>query len=71
MLIIGAILLIAGTAGLIYGITQNNSVTAQWSALLSSGSANPGTIYIIIGVIVAIIGLVLLVLGLLNRTRSK
>lgn len=63
MFILGIILAIAGAGSLIYGILQNNSVEAQLSSLFSSGSVDPGTLWIIVGVIAAVIGIVLLVAG--------
>lgn len=55
-MILGAILLILGIACAGYGYIQNNSVEAQLSSLLSTGTTNPGTTYIVIGVVVAVIG---------------
>lgn len=55
-MILGAILLIFGVACAGYGYLQNNSIEAQLSSLLSAGTTNPGTIYIIIGAVVAVVG---------------
>ena len=55
-MILGAILLIFGVACAGYGYLQNNSIEAQLSSLLSTGTTNPGTIYIIIGAVVAVVG---------------
>lgn len=55
-MIFGIILLILGVACAGYGYLQNNSIEAQLSSLLSTGTTNPGTIYIIIGVVVAVVG---------------
>ena len=55
-MIFGMILLILGVACAGYGYLQNNSIEAQLSSLLSTGTTNPGTIYIIIGVVVAVVG---------------
>ena len=55
-MILGVILLILGVACAGYGYLQNNSIEAQLSSLLSTGTTNPGTIYIIIGAVVAVIG---------------
>lgn len=55
-MILGAILLILGVACAGYGYLQNNSIEAQLSSLLSTGTTNPGTIYIIIGAVVAVVG---------------
>ena len=71
MLIIGIILLLAGSGSLIYGITQNNSGSAQWKSLLSSGSTNPGTVFIVIGAIAAVVGLVLVIIGAMSYTQRQ
>lgn len=55
-MILGAILLILGVACAGYGYLQNNNIEAQLSSLLSTGTTNPGTIYIIIGAVVAVVG---------------
>lgn len=55
-MILGVILLVLGAVSVGYGYMQNNSLEAQLTSLFSSGTANPGTIFIIIGVVVAIIG---------------
>lgn len=55
-MIFGMILLILGVACAGYGYLQNNSIEAQLSSLLSTGTTNPGTIYIIIGAVVAVVG---------------
>ena len=55
-MILGAILLVLGVACAGYGYLQNNSIDAQLSSLLSTGTTNPGTIYIVIGAVVAVIG---------------
>ena len=55
-MILGAILLVLGVACAGYGYLQNNSIEAQLSSLLSTGTTNPGTIYIVIGAVVAVVG---------------
>lgn len=55
-MILGIILLILGVTCAGYGYLQNNSIEAQLSSLLSTGTTNPGTIYIIIGAVVAVVG---------------
>ena len=68
MLIFGIILLLGGAGSLIYGFIQNNSVQAQLSALFSSGSVNPGTIFIIAGAVAAVLGLIFIIIG---ATKKK
>ena len=61
LLIIGVILALAGIISTIFGIVQNGDVEAQAEALLTGGSANPGTIWIILGAIALIAGIVLVI----------
>lgn len=63
MTIVGIICIVAGVISAIYGISMNNSIEAQLTSLFSSGNANPGTMWIIIGVIAVVIGIVLLIAG--------
>lgn len=67
----GVFLLIGGSVSLIYGILQNNSGSAQVNSLLSSGSVNPGTVFIVIGAIAVISGLLMIILGSLSKTVAN
>lgn len=66
-MILGAVLLILGVACAGYGYLQNNSIEAQLSSLLSTGTTNPGTIYIVIGAVVAVVGALVCVWSLYKR----
>jgi len=70
MLIIGIIMMLGGVGCLVYGFMQNNNIEAQFSSLLSSGSMNPGTIFIIIGAVVAVIGLILVIVGAAKKSKE-
>lgn len=70
MLIAGIILFIAGTISFFYGNSLNNSIESQLSSLLSSGSTNPGTIFVVIGSIVAVAGAVLIIISLVQRYKK-
>ncbi len=63
MFILGIILTLLGVGSLVFGLMQNNSLEAQFTSLLSSGSVDPGTIWIIVGAVAVILGLVLIILG--------
>lgn len=63
MFILGIILAIAGAGSAIYGITENNNGLSQLSSLLSSGSVNPGTVWIIVGAIAVVVSIVLMIVG--------
>lgn len=70
MLICGALLLAAGLASIIYGYILNNDYGAQVSAIFTSGSANPGTIWIIIGIVWFAVGAVLLAVILSKKVNT-
>ncbi|MGI6151088.1 MAG: DUF3185 family protein [Christensenellales bacterium] len=63
MFIFGIILAVLGAGSLIFGFVQNNSLEAQFTSFISSGTVNPGTTWIIIGVIAVILGIVLMGIG--------
>ncbi len=71
MLALGIILIIAGAGSAIYGFISNNSWESQLSSLLSSGSVNPGTLWIIIGVVAIIIGIILTVVSSKKRPPQQ
>lgn len=63
MFILGIILIIAGIGCAGYGYMQNNSLEAQFTSIMSSGTTNPGTMFIIIGVILLVVGIIICVAG--------
>lgn len=71
MLALGIILLIAGLGSTIYGVIQNNSIEAQLTSLFSSGSTNPGTVFLIVGIAAAVIGVVLIVVSCVKRSNAN
>ncbi|MCL2138037.1 MAG: DUF3185 family protein [Treponema sp.] len=71
MILFGVILSIAGIASLIWGIYANNSLEQQFSSVMSGGSGNPGTIFIIIGAVVLVIGIVLLIMGYTKKSKKS
>ncbi len=62
--------MVAGVVSLIVGASMNNSLEAQLSSLFGGGGVNPGTPWIIIGIIAAIVGLVLLVIGIMKKKKG-
>lgn len=70
MVICGAILLAAGLGLIIYGFSLNNSAEAQLNALFSSGSVDPGTVWIVVGIVALAAGIILLILGLTKKPVS-
>ena len=73
MTISGAVSMLVGVIILIIGINQNNSLRAQlardFNDFIGETSINgsPGTIWIVVGIILLIFGMVLLAYGLKNR----
>ena len=68
MIFLGVIFVVSGIASIIYGVNQNNSLSSQLSSLFKSGSTNPGTIYIILGVVIIAIGLTI---GYIGYTKNS
>ncbi|MEG0833092.1 MAG: DUF3185 family protein [Oscillospiraceae bacterium] len=60
MFIFGIVLLLGGIGLTVYGFVQNSSLEAQLGSFLSSGSVDPGTMFIVIGVVAALVGIALL-----------
>ena len=83
-IVIGIILLIGGFSSIIFGIIENNSVANQLAVLvddllddLGAGeladevvSSNPGTTWIIIGIIAAVLGFIFVVGGAARRKSA-
>lgn len=70
MLVLGILLIIIGAVGAFYGNYLNNDFEAQLSSLLDTGTANPGTVFIIGGFIAVGVGLVLLFVGLTKKKQQ-
>lgn len=71
MIIIGILLLCGGGGLAIYGNSLNNSFEARWESLWTNGSTDPGSTYIILGIVLAVLGLVLLLYGLFKSTNEN
>ena len=71
MIIIGVIMLIAGISSYIYGNQMNNSIEMQVKSLLNSGTTNPGSIFVTIGIILAVIGVILIVVGCIKKLKTN
>jgi DNA-directed RNA polymerase subunit RPC12/RpoP len=70
MTIFGVIFVLSGIGSIIYGVNLNNNLASQLKSLWNSGSTNPGTTYIIIGVIAIIVGLIMIYAGL-EKDKEK
>lgn len=71
MLVVSVILIVLGIGSTIYGFYLNNSVEAQLNALFSSGNVDPGTAWIVVGVIALVIGIILLIVGLNKNKQDR
>jgi len=67
MTILGAILVLVGLGSAIYGVAQNNDVEAQVMSVFSSGSMNPGAMWIIGGCVAMAIGIVLVFINMKKK----
>lgn len=63
-------MLIVGVVLAVFGNQQNNDLEAQLSSLWNNGTANPGDLWIYVGIAVAIVGLVLTVIGIINMNNG-
>ena len=67
MIVLGIILICAGAASYIYGEQLNNNIGMQLESLFNTGSADPGSIYVTIGIVVAVIGLIFTIIGIIKK----
>lgn len=70
MLVFSTILIILGIISTVYGFHLNNDWEAQLEYLFNSGKSDPGTTWIVIGIIALVIGIVLLVTSLAKRQNA-
>ena len=71
MIIAGAVLSVLGIILTIWGFCLNNSLAARFKAYLLTGNGNPGTVLIVIGIIVLVSGIVLLIIGKTKKSPSE
>ena len=65
------ILMCIGAVGIIYGEQLNSNIEAQLENIFSTGTANPGSVYVCIGIGIAVVGLILLIMGIVKRTKKN
>lgn len=70
MITSGIIALVLGVACCILGILQNSSTEAKLRRLFESGSANPGTVFIVIGAVLVVVGIILLSVGIAKKNKK-
>lgn len=70
MLILSIILMLAGAASAVFGIMQNNDMELQMESIFSDGTANPGTVWIVIGAVALVVGVVLLVIHFTKKGKA-
>lgn len=71
MIIAGAILIALGIGSTILGFYLNNSMEAQLNALFGRGDVDPGTGWVIAGIIALVIGIVVLAFGITKKSPSE
>ncbi|HIR34571.1 MAG TPA: zinc ribbon domain-containing protein [Candidatus Faecimorpha stercoravium] len=65
------ILIIIGFVIIFFGYQQNNDINSQLESLFSSGSLDPGTVWIIIGAALLIISIVVLVITQWDKNKGQ
>ena len=71
MIFLGILLLCGGGGLAIYGNSLNNSFEARWDSFWTNGNTDPGTTYIIIGIVLGVIGIILLIYGLSKNSNES
>ncbi len=69
MVVLGVIALIGGIISAVFGNMQNNDLEAQFNSFFNNGSANPGDVFIYIGIAAAVIGVLLIIIGAVKKKR--
>ena len=67
MIVIGIILILTGGGCWIYGDSLNNDYEEQIRSVWNVGKTNPGSIFVIIGIIAVIIGAILILCGIFYK----
>lgn len=67
----GIISAVVGIILVIVGMSKNADPMAQVESVLSGGGTNPGTIFIVIGLILLALGIVLVVLDVLKNKKGN
>lgn len=67
MTVLGILIFLAGVGSLGYGIYSNNNMDIRVDKLFNEGVKDPGTLFIVLGVVGLILGLVLIIVGAINR----
>lgn len=70
MIAAGIVLLILGAISTIAGITVNNDLEIQLEHFWNTGRTNPGTVWIVLGVVALAVGIVLLILGITKKNAA-
>lgn len=71
MIILGIVLMCVGVGAYIYGDQLNNNLGAQLENLFNTGTTNPGSVYITIGLVITIVGFILLIVGIVKRMQKN
>lgn len=70
MIVIGIIFILTGGSCWMYGDSLNNDYETQIRSVWNEGKTNPGSIFVIIGIIVVIIGAILILCGIFYKITA-
>ena len=69
-IVIGIIFILTGGSCWMYGDSLNNDYETQIRSVWNEGKTNPGSIFVIIGIIVVIIGAILILCGIFYKITA-
>lgn len=70
-IVFGIIFIIVGIISMLYGNSENNSYERQFESFFSSGTRNPGSTFVILGIIGIVLGIILLVVGIWLNSKNN
>jgi uncharacterized membrane protein len=71
LIVLGVILTLVGIISIIHGVNLNNSILTQIQNIFGSKPANPGTTYIILGILGVIAGSIMIFYGYKRKQSGK
>ena len=70
-ILVGLISAVLGIIFSIVGFSKNASPAAQLQSMVSGGGLNPGTMWIVIGLVLLALGVVLIVIDVLQKKKGQ
>ena len=68
-MIVGILLMLGGAGSLIYGIMSNADLINRARSFFTGANKNPGTVFIIIGIVALVIGLIVTIIAATRKKR--